>query len=322
MSAEQDIPAPVTGAAFVGGVGMGATGEGLVMTETGQAFKVHDGAILCAVASPDGSAFVTGGDDGKLVATTPAGESRLIADFKGKWVNHLVAGAESGALVAAVGNQALVWTDLSAPPATRFAHPSTVSGLALDAKGRRLAVSHYGGATLRYVLAKDDPGSVLKWAGSHIGVAIAPDASYVVTAMQEFGLHGWRVADKKDLRMAGYEMKTRSMSFEHKGRALATSGADCAVVWPFIGKDGPMGKPPALLAQRQAASTAVAFHPQANDLAIGYSDGAVVIANLEGPPATTWATPSGWPISCLLWSEDGTRLAAGDEGGNLAVGPA
>ncbi len=321
MSADDEIPAAVTGAAFVGEVGMGATGEGLVMTETGQAFKVHDGAILCAVAAPDGSALITGGDDGKIFATAPDGAIRLIADFKGKWVNHLAASAESGALVAAVGKEAIVWTDLSAPPVTRFSHPTTVSGLALDAKGRRLAASHYGGATLRYVLAKDDPGSVLKWAGSHIGVAIAPDASYVVTAMQELGLHGWRVADKKDLRMAGYEMKTRSMSFERKSRALATSGADCAVVWPFIGKDGPMGKPPALLAQRQAASTAVAFHPQADFLAVGFSDGAVVVANLEGPPAKVWATPSGWPITCLVWSPDGLRLAAGDEGGNLTVGP-
>lgn len=321
MNAEDAILAPVTGAAFVSGVAMAASGEGMVITEAGAAFKVHDGAVLCAVVAPDGSALITGGDDGKLFATSPEGAIRLIADFRGKWVNCLASSVDSGVVVAAVGKEAIVWTDLAAPPTTRLPHPSTVSGLALDARGRRLAASHYGGATLRYVLAKDDKGSVLKWAGSHIGIAIAPDASYVVTAMQEHGLHGWRLSDKKDLRMAGYAMKTRSMSFARKGRALATSGADCAVVWPFVGKDGPMGKPPALLAPRPAASTVVAFHPHSDVLAIGYADGAVLLANLEGPPATVWAAPSGRPIACLVWSSDGKRLAAGDEGGALTVGP-
>ncbi len=310
---------PVTAVAFAGGHAMAATGAGEVLVDSGLVIQLHDGAILCACPAPDGSALITGGDDGRLCAVTPGGSIRVLMDFRGKWINAVVASSASGAIVAAVGKEAIVVVD--GAEKVRHTHPSTVSALALDAKGRRLAVAHYGGATLHYALVPDDQGVSLKWAGSHIGVGIAPDASYVVTAMQENGLHGWRVADKKDLRMAGYEAKTRSLSFDRTGKALATSGADCAVVWPFIGKDGPMGKPPALVGQRPGMSTAVAFHPTTTLLATGFDDGAVILADIMAPPARLWSEPGGHAITCLAWSADGKRLAAGDAAGNLIVAP-
>jgi WD40 repeat protein len=313
--------APVTAVTFAGDLAMATTGAGEVLIETGQKITLHDGAILCACPSPDGKALITGGDDGRVCAISPDGAISVLMDARGKWINALASSAASGALVAAVSKEAIVFVD--GVEKARHIHPSTVSAVALDAKGRRLAVAHYGGATLRYALVKDDPGVSLKWSGSHIGVIIAPDASYVVTAMQENGLHGWRVADKKDLRMAGYDMKTRSLSFDKSGKALATSGADCAVVWPFVGKDGPMGKPPALVAGRDhGVSTTVAFHPNTTVLAIGYSDGAVVLADIMSPPAKEWSAPSGAAITALTWSPDGKRLAAGDAAGNLIVAPA
>ena len=41
-----------------------------------------------------------------------------------------------------------------------FVPYSTIGGLALDGKGRRLAMSHYGGVTLRYALMADEFGEV------------------------------------------------------------------------------------------------------------------------------------------------------------------
>jgi WD40 repeat protein len=311
--------APVTVVAFIEGVAAATTGDGQVLFETGERVALHDGAILCACPHPDGLRLVTGGDDGKLRTVGPDGTIALLADFKSKWVNCVVSSADSGAVVAAVGKEAVVF--LKDAEVARHSHPSTVGGLSFDAKGRRLAVSHYGGATLRYALVKDDAGIGLKWAGSHLAVALSPDASFAVTAMQENGLHGWRISDKKDLRMAGYEAKTKSLSFDKRGRQLATSGADCAVIWPFVGKDGPMGKGPALVGQRQVMCTFVAFHPSADKIAIGYADGAVVIANPEAPPARIWSKPNGVPITGLAWSAEGNRLASGDAAGTLTVAP-
>ena len=134
---------------------------------------------------------------------------QTIGDFPGKWIDHVVSSPVSGALVASVGKNAIVFKD--GGETHRFEHPSSVGGLALDAKGRRLAASHYGGVTLRYALMADDKGVALKWAGSHLDVTISPDADYVVSAMQENSLHGWRLPEKTDLRMSGYSAKTRSL---------------------------------------------------------------------------------------------------------------
>ena len=44
----------------------------------------------------------------------------------------------------------------------------------------------------------------------HGAVTFSPDGKYVVTAMQENALHGWRIRDKADLAMTGYPAKVTS----------------------------------------------------------------------------------------------------------------
>jgi WD40 repeat protein len=251
-----------------------------------------------------------------LNAVAPDGQVQPIAEL-GKWIDHLVASTASGVIVAAVGKQVIVFRD--GKESHRFAYPSTIGGLALDAKGRRLAISHYGGVTLRYVLMADDKGVALAWAGSHLNVTLSPDADYVVSAMQESELHGWRLPDKLDLRMSGYAAKSRSLSWDKRARWLATSGADCAVVWPFVGKLGPQGKTPLLLGRREALVTAVAFHPTEEIVAIGYSDGAAHAVRLADQIDIPLDEPGEGPVSALAWSSDGLWLAIGDEAGRGAL---
>jgi WD40 repeat protein len=234
-----------------------------------------------------------------------------------KWVNHLVASAASGVIAAAVGKEAIVFRD--GREAHRFAYPTTVGGLALDAKGRKLAASHYGGATIRLALAADDKGVTLAWSGSHLAVTLSPDADYLITAMQENALHGWRLPDKTDLRMDGYPAKTRSLSWDKRGRWLATSGAESAIVWPFAGKLGPQGKAPLQPGQREALVTAVAFHPSEEVLAIGYADGAAMLVRFADQLGMELDEPGEGAVTALAWSADGKRIAIGDDAGRGAI---
>lgn len=314
------LAAAATAVHWIGDEALFALGDGAVFAAAreGETRRItaHDGAILSAALHPAGKRLVTGGDDGCVNLIAPDGSVETIAELR-KWVDHLVASPASKLIIAGVGKQAIVFKD--GAEAHRFSYPSTVGGLALDAKGRRLAASHYGGVTLRYALMADDKGQELKWTGSHLAVTLSPEADYVITAMQENALHGWKLPEKTDLRMDGYPAKTKSFSWDKRGRWLATSGANAAIVWPFIGKLGPQGKPPLQPGERQALVTAVAFHPQEEVLAIGYSDGAAILVRFADQLGMALDEAGEGPVTALAWSADGKRIAIGDEAGRGAI---
>lgn len=273
----------------------------------------HDGAVLsfCADAR-DG--FLSGGDDGRLLRTAPDGTVAEVAQLGAmKWVEH-VAAHESGLRAASVGKQLHLF-DAKGARLKTLAHPSTVGGVAFDAKGKRVAASHYNGASLWFVASKEDKPRVLEWKGSHAAIAISPDGTHVVTAMQENALHGWRLADGQHMRMSGYPSKTHFLSFTSRGKWLATSGADAVVVWPFFG-GGPMGKAPTELAGGDGVlCSAVACHPQHEVVAAGFADGLVLLAEIGSGKVVPVAAPGHGGISALGWNATGTHLAFGTEQG-------
>jgi WD40 repeat protein len=180
-------------------------------------------------------------------------------------------------------------------------------------------VTHYNGASLWFVASKSDNPRRLEWRGSHTGIAIHPGGDVVVTAMQENALHGWRLSDGQHMRMSGYTAKTGALSFTRAGKWLATSGAETVVLWPFSG-GGPMGKAPTELAGGDnVPCTIVACHPQHDVVAAGFSDGLVVIADIDSSRVLPVAAPGRGPVSALAWSPDGTHLAFGTESGFAAL---
>ena len=314
-----DLGASATGAHWIGEAALFALGDGAVVvasSESERRIAVHDGAVLSSAPHPDGKRLLSGGDDGRLNAVSADGEVETLADL-GVWIDHIVSGPASGVIVAAARKQAIVFRE--GREAHRFLYPSTIGGLALDAKGRRLAASHYGGATVRYALMADDKGTELKWAGSHLAITLSPDAEYVITAMQENALHGWRLPDKIDLRMEGYPAKTKCFSWDKRGRWLATSGAQSAIVWPFVGKLGPQGKPPMQPGEREALVTAVAFHPNEETLAIGYGDGVALAVRFADMKGADLAPPGDGAVTALAWDAHGARIAIGDAAGRATI---
>jgi WD40 repeat protein len=160
---------------------------------------------------------------------------------------------------------------------------------------------------------------VLTWKGSHHAITFSPDNRFLVSAMQEPTLHGWRLADRHDMRMSGYAARVRSLGWTADGKWLATSGADRLVLWPFQGKDGPMGKQPRMLAPAKARVTAVACHPKQPVAAVGYADGLVVLVRLEDGAALLVRRPDASPVSALGWHPAGQRLGFGTEAGEAGI---
>ena len=87
--------APVVGAHFLGQTAVFVLGEGALVLAPGagepRSVPVHDGAVLASAA--DAERIVTGGDDGKVVATDARGESTILAaDAKQRWIDHMAVG--------------------------------------------------------------------------------------------------------------------------------------------------------------------------------------------------------------------------------------
>jgi WD40 repeat protein len=291
-------------------------------TEAWRPVPVHDGAVLALAADTGPAGFVSGGDDGAFRRIAADGSATDIARFGMKWVEQAASYADpkgKGSLLACAVGKIVHLFDADGQKLKEFVHPSAVTGLAFDAKGKRIAASHYNGATLRFVGAKTDSPRVLEWKGSHVGLAIHPDGDAVVTAMQENALHGWRLSDGQHMRMSGYPSKSAALSFSRNGKWLASSGADAMVLWPFFG-GGPMGKAPLELAGGDGLlCTQVACHPQQDMVAGGFADGLLVVADIGSSRVLPMAPPEHGPISALAWSPDGSRLAFGTETGFAAI---
>ncbi len=300
-----------------------ATGEGRLHVLSGGVWRdveVHDGAILALAVDPrDDGSFITGGDDGTLRRTSPGVDPATIDSFGGRWVDAVATRRDGRTplLAASFGKRARIYGAGDAELRT-IDYPSTVTGLAFDARGKKIAASHYNGATISFVNSRADTPRVLEWKGSHIGVAFHPAGEALVTAMQENALHGWRLPDGHNMRMSGYPAKTHSLSFARNGKYLASSGADAIVLWPFFG-GGPMGKAPLELAPSGGPiCTRCAYHPTGEIVAGGYADGSVVLVDVATERVLPVSGPGNGPVSSLAWAPDGAALTYGTELGFAA----
>ena len=309
----------IVGAHFLGSTPVFVLGEEALLfaprDEEPRRVAVHDGGILASTS--DKERIVTGGDDGQVVATTEDGEHTVVAtDPKMRWIDQ-VALAPDGSVAWSAGKTAFVKTRKGEERS--FDAPSTVAGLAFLPKGFRLAIAHYNGATLWFPNAQGAEPQRLEWKGSHLGVTVSPDGRFLITTMQEPQLHGWRIVDGQHMRMSGYSAQVRSLSWSADGDFLATSGSEQLILWPFDGKNGPMGRQPTILAQDAARVTAVACHPKQPVVAVGYADGKVLLVRTEDGALILVSEANGEPVSAVCWAADGQTLCFGTEGGHAGV---
>ena len=276
---------------------------------TGCSPRVHDAA---------NDRLITGGEDGKVFADRCRRHGEQLARVPAsKWITSVAAGPQ-GAVAYATRQTACV--RFADGKTKEFAHPRSVEGLAFSPKGMRIGVARYNGATLHFP-ATDGKPVELEWAGAHTGITFSPDGAFVVTTMQENALHGWKLADGKHMRMTGYPAKVKSLSWSAKGKWLASSGAPAAIVWPFSGKDGPMGKAPLELGTRGNAMVTcrrLPSEPRTSSrsamttawcIAVRFADAKEVLLRRPGKGA----------ITSMMWDEEERRVAFGSAAGDCGV---
>ena len=301
-----------------GGQPVFALGDGTLRWGGDIVREAHDGAILSAARHPSGVGVLTGGDDGRLVWST-RDESRELLNLPGRWIESLAVSQESGLVAAAAGKTAVV-LDTAKPDFRReFSHSASAASLSFDAKGRRLAVATYGGVALWYARIAEQKPVMLRCAGSHLAVLFSPDGKFVVSAMQEPALHGWRLSDGKDMAMSGYQGRVRGMGFAAGGQWLITAGAPGLVLWPFNGANGPMGRQALQVDISLPGLTArLAVDPAGRVVAAASEDGRIAALDLVHEERKIVMAEPGGPLAALAVLETG-QVAWGDEAGNAGV---
>ena len=314
---------PVTTAVSVGNSIAVGFGDGSVRIftsgQSSDAIKAHKGIVLCM--SKDGNHILTGGDDGRFLKISLDGVVTEIGNFGTRWVDNVT--ANNGSLVCSSGKIVYLWSPNNKEPKL-FEHNSTIGGIAFDTKGKRLAVSRYDGVTLwKKDYTKKWVSSNLIWKGSHNIVSFSPDGKYLVTSMQENAIRCWRLKDKIDFAMSGYDRKIKSFAFVGETSYLATSGAlgmgvAAAICWPFDG-EGPMGRQPTCLSYTgNNEVTFVEPFPSENAIFAGLSDGSVFLSEIENKNNTIIIRGfTGSEVSAIAVTDDSSSILIGDMNGNI-----
>ena len=311
---------------------LAAMGDGsLVVLPTDDAgidpkiMKAHEGVSLEIAADADAHAFLSGGDDGRVYIIDPEVASpTLLAEEKGKWIDHVASGCE-GHRAYASGKNLYRLSEEGEPLAAPSVLPSSIGGLSFSPNGKQLAVSHYNGVSLFWSHAPQTEAECLVWKGSHLNLGWTPDGKILLSALQDHALHGWKLGPAlhtqeagNEMHMQGYDTKIQSLSFTADKKYLVTSGAQQIICWPFF-DGGPWEKAPTMLGGTEARYvTQVAPHPKDPLVAAGYDDGMVILAPFDGrmeimiyPPVAA----QGAAIKGLVWNKEGDSLLAAFEDG-------
>jgi WD40 repeat protein len=313
--------AHVVAVGFLGPVASLAIADGtlVLVGNSGQTRVSVFGDATSLVAVYNLTTCVLGSDDGRIASVDRHGNVSFLADANGAWIDAIALRTD-GVMAWSAGNT--VRSRDANAVIRSFVAPSSVRGLAFYPKGYRLAASHYNGVSLWYPNLEAAP-EILSWKGSHLQITISQDGRFVITAMQENALHGWKLPEKKDMRMTGYPGKSRSLSWSHDGNWLATSGAQACIIWPFQSKSGPMGQSPRECGGRSVRVSCVAFHPGALVVAVGYEDGWVLLCRLtdgaEIPVRMPNSEAKSGAVTALAWDVAGKRLAMGTGSGQAAL---
>ena len=278
----------------------------------------HEGGVLAMAIHPNGTAFATAGQDGRVLFWSVAeGQAQKAIDVGTGWVDN-VAWSPDGRWLAATCSREVRVYGADGGESWRFDdHPSTVSAIAWSRAGE-LATACYG--RVAFFDASGELRQKLQWKGSLVSMALSPDGDVVACGSQDNSVHFWRRSTEQDSMMSGYPGKPSALAFDDAGTLLATGGGDRVTVWSFHG-GGPEGTRPGVLDLHVQPVTTLAFARRRLRLASGGRDGAVVVWSLRknGEGGVIGASVVADVVAELYWRPDGRALAALDARGGVTV---
>ena len=320
------IDAPLTGvcverggryAAFAGGDGCVRIAD---LRERDPSLSVRSltpGAVLALAPDCRERSFLCGADDGVVYQVHATDGLRELVRLTSSWPDRL---ASHPCGLRAISDGARVrLLDAEGREVAEFGeHPSTVAGLAFASSGRRLAVSHYNGASLWPLNGQRGEPQRLHQRGSHLDLSWSSDERFVVTATQEKTLHAWDLVSGQDASLGPCINKVKSIDWSADGAWMLASGADTVSGWPFSNGGLPSPAPRMLGRYSEHLIARVCANPRLALAAAGYNDGGLELVSLAArPQRLSLVAPQGTSVVNLAWSPEGNCLLGGDSDGRV-----
>jgi WD40 repeat protein len=272
----------------------------------------HSGGVLSLDWSPRARLLATGGWDGRARLFDERGVEFATLLGPEPSMGHVAWAPDGTKLATASGKVVQIWKASGALAWKTDEHRSAVAGLAWSRGSVELATAWSGGAQVFHL---EDPRRTQRFAyeGSPISLAWSPSGSVLACALHERSVRLWRRSTGRDLEISGFPSSPRALSWDARGKLLATGGDTAVNVWTF--EDGPKRREPLRLLGHHARCTALAFHPEATWLASGADDTQVFLWGLSSTELPRARGGLEDTITALVWANKGQRLIGADATG-------
>jgi WD40 repeat protein len=249
----------------------------------------------------------------------PVLEQRIVDDDD-CWVENIRWNSTGRLCALSAGKQLLVCTAEGTVITSYHFSSSTISDICWHPERDRLALAGYGGVE---ILDVDNPDSVpikLERAGSILSIAWSPDAAILAAGCQDNAVHFWRLKDKSNAVMSGFNFKPVQLAWSKNSHRLVTGGSQNLLLWPFD-KRGPEGRSVIQIAWHEQAVSALSVASGRNWLASGSRGGSVAIWKNTGDTRPLSAVYLTSRIEQIHWSPDTgkPRIAVASRDGLVGV---
>ncbi|MEJ2854550.1 MULTISPECIES: trypsin-like peptidase domain-containing protein [unclassified Saccharothrix] len=267
----------------------------------------REGAVHCAIYSPDGRQLATA-SHGRAHIWTTTGASPV--GDQGDRVTRLAYSPSGWELAAAATNGTV---RISSPDGARVihAHNGPVNDVTFSPGGRFLATAGDDGTAAVWNLE----GELVTMIGGHTdkvtSVAFAPDGSHLATASYDGTVRTWSVSGGRQIdRIEGPLGPVNDVVYSPGGRGLAI-GTRFPALWR-------PSQPLTHLVGHSKQVLAVAWSPDGRTAATASEDGTARVWTTEGEPIVTLAGHDG-PVWTVEYAPDGRHLVTGSHDGTTRI---
>ncbi len=293
-------------------------------------------SVDCLAFSSDSKFLAAGGQDGKVrvwskIPPPPLKkgekqeqEVKLIAtlDNAPKWVDKLAWSPTCNHLAFSLGRYVQIWdADTQTVVTTLPFANSSVLDLAWRPNGESIALAGNGGVKVWSTKDWDDDPYLIDMPSASIVTAWSGDSKYIasgnfdntITVLEYGSPHPWI--------MHGFPGKVSNLTWSQRGASnpplLAASSVEAIAVWKKEADDKD-GWNANVLTLHERKIQALEFHPQSLLLASAADDGWLCLwTKAKQVGQILEGARDGF--SCLAWSQDGQKLAAGGQDGELII---